>query len=199
MSVLFNQVFQIWITLGPRSEYVTECMRRTHHLSAHYTLIGDENFLGVEDFRHAVDIEDAMMKDPRIASMSKRKNGRIWTDVMRVWFLWKNPEYIFLDADLQPLKPFDVLPEAPAFGRYHENIDGHVIVGNGHGEFFNGLLSRMHALFPDQCFPMIESLPRNYTNVVEDEYFDNLEQCKLELTPAEIAAHLTIAKPLPQI
>lgn len=177
------KAFQIWVDYGkaipPRS---LAAMRETMARADHYTLIAESNFLDAPDFRPYGVVEAEAMQDSRVRDMFLRKNKWCSLDVLRVWFLWKNPEYTYLDADLRLLKPLETRPDKPAFARYDKGIDGFLIQGNGHGQHFNALLSAMHRNAPghNQCFPMIASLPPDWDNVIEGDYFEHFNQNQLK-------------------
>lgn len=174
------KAFQIWVDYGTEiSPRVLSAMRETMDKASHYTLIAESNILGAADFRPYAEVEREAMEDGRVRDMFRLKNKWCSLDVLRVWFLWKNPDYTYLDADLRLLKPLATSPHKPAFARYGKGIDGFLIQGNGHGQHFNALLSAMHRRAPDQCFPMIASLPPDWDNVIQGDYFDHFNQNRL--------------------
>ncbi len=172
-----NKIFQIWVDYGdPMSKRVAQAMAENMAKADHYTLIAETNFLGASDFRPYADVEADALLDPRMWDMFRKKNKWTSTEALRAWFLWKNPEYTYLDADLRILKPLTSHPGSPAFARYGYGIDCFLIQGNGCGVWFDGLLNNMHTLSPGECFPMIASLPPDWDNVIEPEYFDHFYQ-----------------------
>ncbi len=172
-----SKIFQIWVDYGtPIPERVRAAMAENMAKADYYTLIAETNFLGAQNFRPYAAIEAEAIRDHRMRDMFRKKNKWTSTEALRAWFLWKNPEYTYLDADLRILKPLVSRPGSPAFARYGDGIDCFLIQGNGCGGWFNDLLTNMHALSPGECFPMVASLPRDWGNVIEPEYFEHFYQ-----------------------
>jgi hypothetical protein len=172
------KIFQIWVNFGKRfpSPEALEAMRKNLTQADQYVLIAEENFLDVADFRQYEKLESEALKDFRIASMFKRKNAWNSLDIFRTWFLWKHPDFIYVDADAELIKPLDN-GNRPAFAEFAEGIgDGFIIQGNNCSEFFNDMLSRMYAKHPDQCFPQIANIPQNEIEIIPKIFFRHLNE-----------------------
>lgn len=113
------KVFQIWDRVTPPPEPYAGFMREIKAMASRYTLISPTDFMGGE----WVPFSDVRSRLP--AYMQKNTNGPLMIfDAMRAKYLSGHFDHVYLDVDVQLLKPIalQVQPQCAGPG---------ILVGNG--------------------------------------------------------------------
>lgn len=113
------------------------------------------------------------LRDSRMKSMFYTPNGRNQFEQIRAWWLWKNPDYVYCDADVKILSMWKIRKGLPAFAERGQRLDNFIIDANGCGRFFDDMLDRMYEKHPTQCFPMVATIPKYHDNVILKKYFEH--------------------------
>lgn len=164
-----HKVFTYWIDVGkPKPVYIENNFEWNKQFF-------DETFFITTDMYYNFILKEAL-KDYRILSMFKKPNCHNQLDVVRIWLMWKNPTWIYIDTDVRVLKNFEIKKDKPAFARRKKICDTFIIVGNGCGEFFNMMLDTMYQKHPDYCHP--HNVPKDWDNVIERDYFTHDKVCR---------------------
>lgn len=161
-----SNLLTIWIPLeGVTPNFVKRNFQHNKSLFKKSTFINMLNY---------PEILKEALKDYRIKSMFQRPNSKNQFEQVRAWWLWKNPNYVYCDADVKILKMWNIREGDPAFAEGNDgHLDNFIIDANGCGQFFNDMLDRMYEKHPTQCFPMVATIPKYHDNVIKKEYFEH--------------------------
>ena len=162
-------MFSIWIGgQPPQKEWDVMIHNRRHGL----TLIAEKNWVNAEKFIPLSEVLAEAKKDPRVAKLLAVKDCvRNVSEVLRVWWLMKNPKEVYADSDcmvFDPIAPGPMiqLPSAQASIEYTaslhcvplamdtvknsagEFVEVYLIAGNGNSEVFSQWLTLWAEKYP---------------------------------------------------
>ena len=136
-----NKVFQTFI--GTPSDSELECMKQTKEKFDSYSLFSDslEGSFPMDAIEKTVSFNDRTKY-----LYSKCTNPTEQNDILRLCFLWRHPDYWYLDCDAILEEFPEIEGNKPYFAEYKGKVDGFIIFGNNNKGVFRMILNDIYRL-----------------------------------------------------